>query len=122
MIEGIFLVILAGATSLFAAANTYRVELYKPITINGTELKAGTCKVEVLDNKVVVTQGKTTAEAPAKIEQGSQKFYSTTVTVGQNSNQAEEIRLAGTNTKIVFEAAKTDVASDNKKAGTSGSK
>ena len=112
--------ILLGATAAFAAGN-YRVELYKPITVNGTELKAGECKLELVDNKAVFKQGKKTVEVPVRIEQGTQKFLSTTVSVNEDSNQPQEIRLAGTTTKLIFGDA---LAQDTKKAAdaASGSK
>jgi len=101
MKKALLLTIFLGCTALLAG-NTYRVELYKPITVNGTELKAGDCKIELLDNKVVFKQGKKTAELPATIENGSQKYVSTTLLTGEG-NQPQEIRLSGTTTKITFE-------------------
>ena len=109
-----------GATAAIAASN-YRVELYKPISVNGTDLKAGECKLEVVDNKAIFKQGKKTVEIPVRIEEGTQKFLSTTVRMNEDSNQPEEIRLAGTTTKLMFGDA---AAQDAKKAAetVSGSK
>ena len=41
-----------------AFAETYKVSLWQPALLGGTELKAGNYKVDVTDSKVVFTQGK----------------------------------------------------------------
>ncbi|HVT93582.1 MAG TPA: hypothetical protein VHD76_12110 [Bryobacteraceae bacterium] len=105
-----------GGMALFAA-DAYRIDLYKPLNVNGTELKAGSCKIEILDNKVVFKQGKKTAELPATIEHGQQKYISTSVMAGDD-REPEEIRISGTTTKITF--AKADAGSPA--AVASGSK
>lgn len=109
MKKALLLTVFLGCTALFAG-NTYRVDLYKPINVNGTTFKAGECKLEVLDNKVVFKQGKKTAEAPATIEQGTQKYLSTTVLAG-DGDQPQEIRLSGTATKIVFDKSAATASS-----------
>lgn len=111
MNKALIATIFFGATA-FAASN-YRVELYKPITVNGIDLKAGECKLEVVDNKAVFKQGKKMVEVPVRIEQGTKKFLSTTVSVNEDSNQPREIRLAGTTIKLIFGEA---VVQDSKKA------
>ena len=87
------------------AGTNFRVDLYRPTTVNGTQFKAGECKIEVHDNKVLFKQGKTSAETTVKVENNSQKFPSTTVGyAGEGSgNELQEIRLGGTTTKLVFE-------------------
>jgi hypothetical protein len=95
------------------AASSYHVTLYKPTTINGTQLKAGDVKLELQGDKVVIKQGKTSVESSVTVENGSKKFDMTSVGyVGDSSNnQVQEIRLGGTTTKILFEAgAKTATA------------
>ena len=44
-----------------------------------TTFKPGECKLELKDNQVILKQGKTTAEAAVKVENGPNKFYSTSV-------------------------------------------
>lgn len=105
-----------GGVTLFAA-DAYRIDLYQPLNVNGTELKAGSCKIEILDNKVVFKQGKKTAEIPATIEHAQQKYISTSVMAGDD-RQPEEIRISGTTTKITF--AKADGATSS--GAASGSK
>lgn len=103
-----FAMITLGA-SLAYAGSSYRVNLYRPTVVNGTELKAGEVKVELHDNKASFKQGKNTAEANVKVENGTQKFISTTVGYGSEStaNDIQEIRLGGTSTKLLFEAGVT---------------
>ena len=88
-----------------SAASSYHVNLYRPTTVNGTELKAGECKVEIHDNKLTIKQGKVSAQTTVKLEQGAQKFISTTLGYAGDGSGSElqEIRLGGTNTKVVFE-------------------
>src|SRR5713226_7095015 len=99
------LTILALGVSVAYAASSYRVTLYKPTTVNGTELKPGDVKLELQGDKVVFKQGKTTAEAAVKVENGAQKFEATSVGYeGDTANkQIQEIRLGGTTTKLLFD-------------------
>jgi hypothetical protein len=97
--------IIALTASLAYAGTSYHVNLYRPTIVNGTELKAGEVKVEIQDNKAIFKQGKTTAETTVKVENGSQKFLSTSVGYGGDAspNDIQEIRLGGTSTKLLFE-------------------
>jgi hypothetical protein len=99
-------VLFALGISVAYAASSYHVTLYKPTTINGTQLKPGDVKLELQGDKVVIKQGKTSIESSVTVENGSHKFDATTVGyVGESSNnQVQEIRLGGTTTKLVFEA------------------
>jgi phage baseplate assembly protein gpV len=91
------------AISAAYAASSYNVVLYKATSINGTQLKPGDVKVEVAGDKVIIKQGKTTVESPVTVENGAQKFYSNSVSYsGSNPDQVQEIRLAGTSTKLLF--------------------
>ncbi len=86
----------------FANAANYRFDLYQTTTVNGTTFKPGECKIELNDNQVVLKQGKNSAAAAVKLESAPQKFVSTSV--GYNANgQLQEIRLGGTNTKVLFD-------------------
>jgi hypothetical protein len=88
------------------AASSYHVTLYKPTTINGTQLKAGVVKLELQGDKLVIKQGKTSVESSVTVQNGSQKFDATTVSYAGDStnNQVQEIRLGGTATKLLFGA------------------
>lgn len=89
------------ALAVASAASTYRVTLFQPSNFGGTELKAGEYKIEVKDNKAVVKDGKKMVEADVKVETEGQKFSATTVRY-MEGGKIQEIRLGGTNTKLVF--------------------
>lgn len=92
------------ALAVASAAANYKVTLFQPSTINGTELKPGDYKVEFKDNKAVVKGSKNVVEADAKLETGTEKFGSTSVryTNVDGKMKVQEIRLGGTTSKIVF--------------------
>jgi hypothetical protein len=94
----------AVAALAVASAETYRVTLFQPTVVQGTELKAGDYRVDVKDAKVVIAAGKQSVEAPVKVENGDQKFGSTSVRYAtENGKYAiQEIRLGGTKTKLIF--------------------
>jgi len=87
-----------------ASAETYRVTLFQPSVVKGTELKAGEYKINLADQKVVLVKGKETVEVPVTVETAEQKFSSTTVRYAQQNgkNTIAEIRLGGTKTRLVF--------------------
>lgn len=93
------------ALAIASAAANYRVTLFQPSIIAGTELKPGTYKIELKDNKAIVKGGKEMVEAVVKVETTDEKFGSTSVryTNGDGKYHVQEIRLGGTNTKLVFE-------------------
>jgi hypothetical protein len=72
--------------------------------LGNTELKAGEYKVEVVDQKAVIRKGKFQGEAPVKVETNGTRFDATTVryNTGDGTMRIQEIRLGGTNTKLVF--------------------
>ncbi len=95
----------AGAISLSAAAPTYKVSLLQNSIVEGKQLTAGDYKIEMKDsNTAVLKHGKQTIELPAREENAPQKFSSTEIQY-TNNNDLQEIRIGGTNTKIVFEGA-----------------
>jgi hypothetical protein len=71
--------------------------------VNGSELKAGDYKLELKDKMVVIKQGKSATEAPVTVETDNQKYQRTAIRL--NGNQVEEIRIGGTNTRLVFDKA-----------------
>lgn len=92
----------AGVLTLSAAGLTYKVSLLDDSTIGGKQFKAGDYKVELKDNNTaVVTKGKKSVEIPMKTETAPTKF-STTEIEYVNDHQVQEIRIGGTNTKLVF--------------------
>jgi hypothetical protein len=100
--------ILFGFTTLAlvvaSAATDYKLTLLQPMMIAGTELKPGDYKIAMKDNKVVVKSGKNVVEVDGKLETTNEKFSTTAVryTNADGKMKIQEIRLGGTNSKIVF--------------------
>lgn len=92
------------AALAIASAKSYTVNLFQPATVGGKELAAGEYRVEVVNQKAVISNGKVDAEAPVKIEDGTAKYSSTTIRFNTDSGKyrIQEIRLGGTKTKLVF--------------------
>jgi hypothetical protein len=92
-----------GALSLSAAGlTTYKVSLLDDSTIGGKQFKAGDYKVELKDsNTAVMKKGKQVVEVPVKTETGPNKFSATEIEY-VNDHQVKEIRVGGTNTRLIF--------------------
>jgi hypothetical protein len=101
MVKNVLLGFVTAALAVASAAGSYKVTFYQPVTINGTELKAGDYKLELNNGMAVIKQGKTMTEAPVKVETENQKFSRSSVRI--NGTQVEEIRLGGTSMRLVFE-------------------
>ncbi len=87
-----------------ASAASYSVTLFQPSHVAGKDLKPGEYKMTVEKDKVVISQGKNKVEAPVKLETADSKFSTTTVRYAEDNGKSklQEIRLGGTNTKVVF--------------------
>jgi hypothetical protein len=87
-----------------ASASTYNVQLFQPSIVSGQELKPGQYKLTLDDDKVVISKGKESVEAMVKTETSDSKFSSTSVryTTEDGKMKVREIRLGGTNTKLIF--------------------
>jgi len=88
-----------------ASAKTYTVTLYQPSLVAGTELKPGEYQLDLQDNKVIIKSGKQKLEATVKVENAGSKFSATSVRYAAAEGKAriQEIRLGGTNLKLVFD-------------------
>jgi hypothetical protein len=88
-----------------SAASSHSFHMYQPATVGGTELKAGDYKIDVRDNKAVITQGKNSVEAPVKVETVPDKISATSIRYESANGKLriQEIRLGGTTTKLVFD-------------------
>jgi hypothetical protein len=95
------------ALAVASAGESYRVTLFQPSIIGGKELKPGEYKVEVKDNRAVISQGKTAVEAAVKVESTETKFNSTSVRYSNADGKykVEEIRFGNSKTKLVFPQA-----------------
>jgi hypothetical protein len=94
-------VVLALAAS---AASSHTVTFFQPSTVSGTELKAGDYKLMMENDKVVIQKGKEKVEATVKVESADSKYASTSVRYSDQNGKMKvtEIRLGGTNTKLLF--------------------
>ena len=111
----VFAVLFALTISAAYAASSYHVNLYKPTTINGTQLNPGDCKLELQGDKVVIKQGKTTVEANVTVQNAPQKFNLTSVGYVEGSDsQLRDVRLAGTTLKLSFDGVKAEGAAAGK--------
>jgi hypothetical protein len=90
-----------------AADKTYHITLNDRASVNGTQLKPGDYKVHLEGDKAILKMGKTVIEAPARIQTADHKFDTTSVAIANPSSQPtiSEIRIGGTNTRIVFGGA-----------------
>ncbi len=100
----ILLTLFAIAGLALAGVKTYTVSLLQPAMLGRTELKAGDYQLQVDGVKVVVHSGKTTAEAPMRVETNGSKYENTTIRLSESNGKQRitEIRLGGTTTKLVF--------------------
>jgi len=87
-----------------SAAKPYEVVLSNPAQVSGTELKAGTYKVDVAGDRVTIHDLKQKVECSVKVEESDQKYSATTVRYGMvdGKYRVNEIRLGGTNMRLVF--------------------
>lgn len=88
------------ALVIASAAGNFTVQIYSPAKLNGAELKPGEYKVELKNDTAVFWQGKKSMEAPVKVETGSARYGTTSVKFDNGAIQ--EIRVGGTNKKLVF--------------------
>lgn len=87
-----------------ASAKSYSVTLSEPALLGTTQLAPGDYKVEVNDQKAVITSGKIRTECPVKVESADNKYNSTAVRFsnGDGKMHIQEIHIGGTKTKLVF--------------------
>ena len=92
------------ALAAASAASSHRLTLFQNTVVNGTELKAGEYRIELKDNKAVIS-GRQKVEAAVTTEAADSKFSSTSVKLREAGGKyhISEIRVGGTNTKVVFE-------------------
>jgi len=85
-----------------ASAKTYHITLYQASTVGGTELKPGQYSLDVENGKATIRNGKLRGEAAVKVENVERKFDNTTVRYSAQGGKVQEIRVGGTNLKVVF--------------------
>ncbi|SRR5579862_1549246 len=105
MIKPLLISFAAAALSV-ASASTFNISFVEPSVVKGQELKAGDYQLNVKDNSVVLKQGSTKVEVPAKIETSAKKFSRTRVLYNENKGKftIQEIEIGGSTTKITFDS------------------
>jgi len=98
---------MALSVAFAATAAKYHVTLSQPSVVNGTQLKAGDYKVEVEGDKATFKLGKSTFEAPVKVQEAPQKNF--TNEIRYEGTKVQEIRIGGTHTRLLFGGAPADV-------------
>ena len=99
----------AAALMVASAAEKHNITFFQPSFVNGTELAPGDYRLELDGDKLVISKGKQKVEASVKTEQVDAKFGSTSVRYANADGKykVQEIRLGGTNRKLVFGATQT---------------
>ena len=100
------LVCFGAALAIAAAAEKKTVRLFEDSVVNGTTLKPGEYRLIVEDGKATFTQGVVKVQANVAVEPAQAKFRATTVRydVEGGKMRVSEIRIGGTNTKLIFAA------------------
>jgi hypothetical protein len=104
MTKKFFLTFAAAALMVASAAEKHNITLFQPSLINGTELAPGEYRMEIDGNKVIISKGKQKVEATVKTEVADNKFGSTSIRYANTEGKykVQEIRLGGTNRKLVL--------------------
>jgi hypothetical protein len=102
-----FLIVFAGVALSAASAETFQVKLFQSSVVQGTELKAGTYKMDLHDGQLVIKNGKQKLEVPVTVEKAGKNFGATMVhyTEDRGKYSIREIQLGGTKTRVKFGAA-----------------
>lgn len=95
-----------------AMAKTHTITLHNPTTIGDAELKPGNYKMQIQGERVVITNGKQKVESVVKVEEGEERFSRDSVRYNEADGKmrVREIRLGGTNTRLVFEDTSADTS------------
>ena len=92
------------AAMAVAAGKSYTISLFEPTVVGNTELKPGDYTLKMVDAMTIMIDGKADTKATVKVETGKDKYARTTVRVveSEGKSHVQEIRLGGTNTKLIF--------------------
>ena len=98
------LLVFAIAGLAVASAKSYSITLSQPAVLGDMQLAPGDYKVEVVDQKAVISNGKMHGEAPVKVETADTKYNATSVRLDNEGGKMhlQEIHIGGSKTKLVF--------------------
>ncbi len=106
LIFAVLAIAAAVAGTLPTGHSNYKITLFRPAVLNGTEFKAGDCvlSLDFVDSKATLTQGRQSVVVPAKIESVDQKFDITAVRLTRDGDKQNiaEIEIGGTKTKVTM--------------------
>jgi hypothetical protein len=102
MIARLILAALICGVSL-VSAKTFNLKLHQASIVSGTELAPGDYKAEVNGDKLVIRSHNHTVEAAVTVEHEERKFSGTSIRYqnGDGKYRVQEIRVGGTNMKLV---------------------
>jgi hypothetical protein len=102
--KALFLSIILVLTASLATAKTFTVRLHEPTTIENKQLKPGNYKVTLSEGNATITNGRETVETAVQTEENTDRFSATSVryTDKDGKKTIREIRIGGTNTRVVF--------------------
>jgi hypothetical protein len=95
-----------------ASAAQHRITLFEESIVNGTTLKPGDYKLVIEGGKAMLSRGNQKVEAPVSVQKADSKYSATSVRYnsGEGKFKVQEIRVGGTDTKVVFESAPSTAA------------
>lgn len=90
---------------VLSAADSFRVTFFQTTVVAGKELKPGSYKVTMKENKATISGSGQEVEAPARLETSDAKHRGTSVRYlnGEGVYKIDEIRIGNSNRKIVFQ-------------------
>jgi hypothetical protein len=90
-----------------ASAAQHRITLYEESVVNGTTLRPGDYKLVIEGDKATLSRGKQKVEAAVAVQKSDAKYPATSVryAAGNGVQRVQEIRVGGTDTKVVFDPA-----------------
>ena len=88
-----------------ASAKTYKVNIFMPMNLAGTELKVGAFSLDLNGDTMVVRQGKTTVEAKVKVATSEDRHSVTKILCSDENGKytIKTIYLGGTNMDLVID-------------------
>ncbi len=107
--------------SLAVSAGTKRhpIRLFTPSDVNGTELKPGEYNVALEDGNAVFYRGsKAVAKSPAHSEENASKFANNSIVYNADERVVMEVRIGGSNTKLVLDGTAVAKGSSRPTSGT----
>ncbi len=101
------LITLLACASLAIAAERFKITFVYPTYIGETQLKPGACRLTLDGEQAIFQQGKRKLEVPVRVETGENQYRQTTVRyrVDGDKYTVSEIRLGGTNRKLIFRSS-----------------